>query len=898
MSEAIRITEADELFHYGILRKSGRYPWGSGENPHQRNQLFLQYVDELKREGLTEKQIAEGVGMTTTQLRNSRAISKAAIKRENISMAQKLKDKGYSQTAIGRAMGLNESSVRLLLDPATKTKNTILETTSQMLRDELKDGKYLDIGAGTERHMGISSSALKVAVAALEEEGYGVQYHKVEQLGTGNFTRMKALVPPNTPWRPENQELIMPYSGAYSEDRGRTATAVEPPKPVSSSRVAVRYGPDGGADKDGVIELRRGVPDLSLGKSNYAQVRISVDGTHYLKGMAVYSDDIPDGVDMVFNTNKTNKGDKLLAMKPVKDDPENPFGTITKQKRYIDANDKVQLSPLNIVNEEGNWYDWSSKLSSQFLSKQRPQLARQQLDKSFALKEAEFKEINELTNPAVKKKLLESFSDDADASAVHLKAAGLPRTKSHVILPMPNMKEGEVYAPQYRDGEKVVLVRHPHGGIFELPELTVNNRSRTAKKILGQAKDAIGIHPKVAQQLSGADFDGDTVLVIPNNNGGPTAVKTSKPLESLKDFDPQRDYPGYDGMRKMTPRETQLQMGKISNLITDMTVMGASSDEHGGSVSEIARAVKHSMVVIDAEKHGLDWKRSEKEQGIAELKRKYQAKPDSARSGGASTVISRASSEESVPERKDWSIRGKDAVDPKTGNKVFTPTDASYINKKGEVITKRDRSTKMAETKDAYTLSSGTVMESVYADHANRLKDLANRARKEYISTPSLAYSPSARKTYAEQVKTLGAKLNTALQNKPLERRAQVLANATVKAKAQANPAMEAPELKKVKGHALEVARERTGAKKQQIEITPIEWEAIQSGAISTNRLNDILNNTDVKLIKEYATPRPSTGISAGQLGRAKAMLAAGYTQADVADALGISTTTLNKALD
>ena len=51
-------------------------------------------------------------------------------------------------------------------------------------------------------------------------------------------------------------------------------------------------------------------------------------------------------------------------------------------------------------------------------------------------------------------------------------------------------------------------------------------------------------------------------------------------------------------------------MGKISNLITDMTLLGASEDK-------LARAVRHSMVVIDDEKHHLDYKQSEKDNNIA-----------------------------------------------------------------------------------------------------------------------------------------------------------------------------------------------------------------------------------------------------------------------------------------
>ena len=64
-----------------------------------------------------------------------------------------------------------------------------------------------------------------------------------------------------------------------------------------------------------MIYVRPGVKDLRIGDKRYGQVRIMVDGTHYLKGMAVYKDDLPPGKDIVFNTNKHNTGRKKDAMK-------------------------------------------------------------------------------------------------------------------------------------------------------------------------------------------------------------------------------------------------------------------------------------------------------------------------------------------------------------------------------------------------------------------------------------------------------------------------------------------------------------------------------------------------------------------------------------------------------
>lgn len=169
----------------------------------------------------------------------------------------------------------------------------------------------------------------------------------------------------------------------------------------------------------------------------------------------------------------------------------------------------------------------------------------------------------------------------------------------------------------FRDGEEVVLIRYPHGGTFEIPRLKVNNKVPDAKKTLHNAQDAIGINAKVAERLSGADFDGDTVLVIPTSTA---KIKTSKPLDGLKDFDPQRDYKAYPGMPEVKGSgfNKQQQMGNVSNLITDMTIKGATPDE-------LARAVRHSMVIIDAEKHNLNYKQSAIDNNIAELKRNIKA---------------------------------------------------------------------------------------------------------------------------------------------------------------------------------------------------------------------------------------------------------------------------------
>jgi len=886
----------DYLEHYGTPRHSGRYPWGSGgeENSGQRNKAFLDYVAGLKRQGLSETDVARGLGISTTKLRAAKMIAKNAQKQADISYAQRLKDKGMSNVAIGEKMKINESSVRALLAPGVKDKIDVLETTASMLKDQIDKKGAIDIGVGVEHHIGISRTKMNTAVALLEEQGYKVSYVKVEQLGTGNQTTVKVLAKDDVPYSEiyKNRGSIGTATD-YTVDGGRTYESLHPPVSISSKRVGIRYAKDGGKEADGVIYVRPGKDDISLGASRYAQVRIMVDGTHYLKGMAMYKDDLPAGVDLMFNTNKDSTGSKHDAMKAVSKDPENPFGAIISRQHGV----------MNIVNEEGNWEQWSKSLSSQMLSKQSPALAKEQLGLTYSAKKSDFDDLTKLTNPAVKKKLLESYADDADSSAVHLKAAHLPNQGSHVILPISSMKENEVYAPNYRNGDKVALIRYPHGGKFEIPELTVNNRQPEAKKLLGNARDAIGIHSKVADRLSGADFDGDTVLVIPNRDG---KIKTQPALAGLKDFDVKRAYPAYDGMKTMSggtynaktgkvefeegkqpsSRTKQVQMGVVSNLITDMTIQGANS-------SELARAVRHSMVVIDGEKHNLNYRQSAIDNNINQLKEKYQG----SKKGGASTLISLAGSKTDVPNRTPRSAAEGGPIDRVTGKRVFTNTGDSYVNAKGKTVVNSFKNKKLAETDDAHSLSSGTVIEKVYADHSNKLKALANAARKEAVNTKPMQISPSAKVAHAGEVETLNAKLNIALRNAPLERQALLLANAAVKARRDANPDMESSDVKKIKAQELEKARIRTGAQKKHIQLTDSEWNAIQAGAISNNKLTQILNHADLDQVKKLATPKSSVLMNSANKAQAHALLGRGYTQAEVAERLGMSVTTLKKGL-
>jgi predicted transcriptional regulator len=885
----------DILKHYGMPRRSGRYPWGSGKNPFQRSGDFLSRVEELKKEGLSETEIAKNIGLTTTQLRTQVGLAKDERRTLLVDTAKGLREKGYSLNEIAKKMGFaNDSSVRSLLNEHSEARMNQAKKTADFLREQVNKKGMIDVGSGVERELGISKEKMKEALYILEREGYEIYGGGVPQVtNPGKQTNIKVLCPPGTEHKDiydfKNIHSIREY---VSHDGGETFDKFVYPKSMDSKRLQIRYAEDGGAQKDGLIEIRRGVEDLSLGNSHYAQVRILVDGKKFLKGMAVYSDNLPDGVDVIFNTNKTKDVPKDKVLKDITNDPDNPFGSYIKangQSYYIDKNGERQLSLINKRAEEGDWDEWARKLPSQFLSKQSITLAKKQLNLAAADKVAELDEILSLNNPTVKKVLLKSFADDCDAAAVHLKAAALPRQRYQVIIPITSMKDNEVYAPNYNNGETVALVRFPHGGTFEIPILTVNNKNKDAQKMLGTTPiDVVGINSKVAERLSGADFDGDTVMVIPCNSSTSKVKIASRPqLKGLIGFDPKMEYPERKGMKYM--KNTQTEMGIISNLINDMHIKGATE-------SELARAVRHSMVVIDAEKHKLDYKKSEADNGIAALKKRYQGRidEDGKYHEGASTLISRAKSQVSVIKRK-----GSPIIDEATGRLIWKEVDdPTYVNKRtGKIETRTQKSTAMAETTDARTLSSGHPIEEVYADYANKMKALANQARKEMITTGKIPYSASAKAAYQNEVNSLNAKLNVALKNAPRERQAQVIANANVAAKQKVYPDMTKSELKKVKQQALTAARAAVGAKREPVKISDREWEAIQAGAISENKLKQILNNTDIDVVKQLATPRSTTALSNAKINKINAMKASGYSIAEIANALGVSTSTVSKYL-
>lgn len=937
----------EDLMHYGIKRRSGRYPWGSGDDPYQHGRDFLGRVDEMRKNNFTytdekgktwsgDAAIAKSMGLSTTQFRTELGLAKDERRMLQVETAKRLRDKeGMGPSAIGKEMGLNESTVRSLLNENAESRMNKAKETAEFLKTRMKevsaDGGMIDIGSGAERELGISREKLNQALYLLEKEGYNVYGGRFEQVtNRGNFTTQLVLCPPGTEHKAiYDLDRVHTIKDYISRDGGESyEKKFHYPESMDSKRLKIRYNEDGGIDKDGVIELRRGVDDLSLGESRYAQVRILVDGTHYLKGMAVYSDHMPDGVDVVFNTNK-HKGTPMTdVLKKIKSDPDNPFGSAIKdaeqggQYWYTDKNGKKKLGLINKRADEGDWNDWQDALPSQFLGKQSLSMIKKQLNLAKADKLEEFDAICSLTNPTVKKYYLEKFADGCDAAAVNLKAAALPGQRYHVIIPVNSLKDNEVYAPGYEPGTKLALVRYPHGGTFEIPILTVTDKNQTAKRLIGsESIDAIGINKNIADRLSGADFDGDTVMCIPTHDrAGKVKITSTPPLKGLEGFDPKDKYggearDGTDGKkhyyqngqeyRLMTKRGTQTQMGIISNLITDMTLAGANDNE-------LAAAVRHSMVVIDAEKHHLNYKQSELDNNIPALHQKYQGK----KTGGASTILSKAKGEEAVDKRQGSpriNMKGKDWYDPSKpeGSLIYKlADDATYqvtkVNKRtGEVTietkTRKQKSTHMAETDDAYTLvsKSRNPKELAYADYANEMKALANKARKELMTTGKIEHNAQAKTTYQKEYDSLMAKLNTAELNKTRERAAQRMANAEITSKLKSNQ-LDKSDMRKASQQALTKYRSEVGSvarRKRNIEITDREWDAIQAGAISESKLKRILNNTDADKLRERAMPKASSTLSTAKINKIKSMSASNYTLSQIAEACGCSVSAVSKYL-
>lgn len=1029
----------DYLVHEGVGhdedppgRGSGRYPFGSGERPHQHSwDLKARYAKLHALVGkeinpdtgkyYSEKDIAKMMGFThqewdkekhewveaghTAKLKAEKEIATANVnadKYEEVMWYYNHIDpktgKPYKRAEIARILGINESSVRSIENTKTGVEDNTLFKAANQLKDISEKKGFIDVSKGAELSLGVSPDRMKSVIEVLKTEGYSVQNIYIPQATNPNRNiTMTVLCPPGM----EGQAFAHRFDVKSIEDISgiddvATLKGWQEPVKVDLDRVKILYDENGGSTKDGMIEIRPGVADLSLGNAKYGQVRIAVDvskegltdkdgnpiTTRYIKGMAVYNPNLPEGKDILVNSNKSIDDGIKKALKEYNANSPNPFGSTVVQTYIRDKDGNVvidsktgkpKLSAIQFVGSpteddhdmhvEGAWGDWSKNLPAQFLAKQDLPLVKQQLKLKTLDYEAQYKDILSYTNQTVKKKMLLDYADACDGAAVDLKAAPLPGQGVHVILQSRTLKDNEVYAPNYPNGTMVALVRFPHTGPFEIPVGVVNNYDKESIAQIGKhAKDAICISNAAANKLSGADFDGDTCIVIPmtrkNAEGGfekVVQIKSMDALPGLVDFNPTAEYgeKRYPNTKyhKMTAKEKGIEMGVVSNMITDMYAKGCENYEH------LERAVKYSMVVIDAEKHKLNYQQAYKDYNIAELKDIYQHNADG--SHGASSLLSRSKNEKEIAARSERYL-----IDPETGEKnylspkktekmerkkvrVLAPEGYRWVDDQGkahkskylkdengkDIVATYGGKIKQDETgnyyydkgtgadakqiwvdtgkikqitqkipqmeyyKDARELLSDNPneIERTYADYANHMKRLANDARKEYYrlehdSNEKVRIDPVAKKKYAAEVASLDQKLEEANKNRPRERMANLLTNSRLNAALAENPEKydSAEERKKLRGQILKQARIDCGAQKQRVTFTDEEWEAIQAHAIGETKLKSLLENADSEEYTSRALPRESK-ISDAKRALVQSYYSAGYTYEQIAAMTGVN---------
>ena len=941
--------------HVGSVPHSGRYKWGSGLHPHQHESWFAgfgekgrEYFDkyqgnfnkcynDLLHSGMTKAQICEKLGIDAKTLDARLTLGNAQFMVYQKQEAIRIKNENptLSNQAIADILGIkSEGTIRNFFK--TDKDHIARATETLKLVNDLKarvdEYGFVDVSEGNEHWMNITRSRLEQASLILKDEGYVLENIKIPQIFSTNATTMSVLAKPGTEWSEIRQarddgKIVPTFDPDINEDATLLGLKY-PPQSIDSSRIGVRYAEDGGEDNDGLIEIRRGVADIALtgydadgnklGNPNYAQVRIAVDGTHYIKGVAAYSDNLPPGVDILVNSNKKSgtpltdpDPDAKQVLKPMKLNEDgsvnmlNPFGASIKgdngQYFYIDKDGNQKLSCINKVNEEGDWANWSKTVASQMLSKQPLTIAQEQLDITKAAKRQGLENIKNIENPVIREKMLIDYADGCDNAAVELKASPFHGQQTHVILPLNSIAENEVYAPNYKDGTHLILIRYPHASIREIPYLTVNNKNAEGDNLIGKnAKDAIGIHHKTAVQLSGADYDGDTVLCIPADSHD---FRFDKPFKELVEFDTKKAYPPIrdaDGKiisKTMNKKIHGQEMGYVTNLITDMTLAGAPSDD-------LCKAIRHSMVVVDSLKHKLNYQQSYVDNDIARLYKDYLG---TSRRGGT-TLLSKASGRYDIPEQKEggWvtdKATGKQVwkyIDPETGKKLYTPTGAT--TKSGKTV--MQKSTKMAATDDANTLVKGYPMEKAYADYANFCKGLGNEARLESLRIKDkYEVNPSAANAYKKEAASISEKILLAKKHSPLERQALMVARRTIDESLKKNPSIkdDDDDYKKLKTQALAGARNRFGGGREKITLTDKEWEAVDSRAVNKTTLTDLLKYMDSRALKDHVlSSSRSSDISASVAARIRSMAAKndngdrGYTNEEIANIFGISVSTVH----
>jgi len=830
------------LIHYGTKRHSGRYPWGSGGNESG----TTKQIQELLNKGYSYKDIANKLGTTASEIKSYISYSKTQETNHMIHQIAAKKQHGYSNVEIAKQLGVSEGLVRYYSNKQISEKkaasNERVDKVSKSLESILDKHIGVDVGTGVNVNLNLTNSEMNKVIVGLKDKGYKVEMINVPDPTNRAITVLhQILTKESVTGRDLHQSINDIVSVNVKANKVSTGTK---PISISKTRVAIKHDPS----KDGMIYIRPGVKDIFIpvGKT-YCQARILVGENKYLKGMAVYSDDIPKGKDVQFFHSKATDSKALKDIEK----GINIFGSNV----YQYEKNGVQ-SAINVVGSkpgagvEGYWDGWNSarNLSTQFLAKQPPKAITERIRATKLDLAKELKDINSISNPTIKSWALENFSLALDKKAASMDVSAFPRQSNKVIFGI-DIKDNEVYAPTYNSGETIALVRYPHAGTFEIPVLKVNNNNPSGRKILGNAIDAIGISAKSAAQLSGADYDGDTVIAIPAKY-----VKATAPVKSLIDFDPRKAYPNGPTTPRITEKQKQEKMGEITNLISDATIRGAS-------VSELTRLVKHSMVVIDSYKHNLDYKQSEIDNDIASLKKKYRQ---------TASIISDAKSPAYVNRELDTSAKGRSyslPIDSK-GNIVYKESTTKRYKSKVDKISLIDNPEKH------YTSSNG--VESSYASYSEHLKNMARSARLQSAKV-SKAYSvnEAAAKEYKNEIASISYKLGQFERSKAAERQVN---RKTLAKSAKSDDTTKAEQIR---------ANYRKQYGVAPLQLTKREAEALAKGALP--------KSTVVKALKAFKglnyssftkSTQATTKLQASNVKRYKNL---GYNYSEIANILGIS---------
>ena len=234
----------DILAHYGTKRHSGRYPWGSGDNPYQHSGDWLSRIDQMRRNGMSEKDIADGEGMSIKDLRAYESIAKQYRKVDDLARIKSLQADGLNNSEIARKLGVNESTIRSMLEREEKFRNESAFSTAEFLRNQIDSKGPIDIGKGVEAELHVSRDRLDQARYILEGEGYTFYPLGVPQVtNPGQQTNFQIICPPGMTYKEAYDAAKnngVHYIHEYaSNDGGETFKTFQYPSSLDSKRIKI-----------------------------------------------------------------------------------------------------------------------------------------------------------------------------------------------------------------------------------------------------------------------------------------------------------------------------------------------------------------------------------------------------------------------------------------------------------------------------------------------------------------------------------------------------------------------------------------------------------------------------------------------------------------------------------